>query len=75
MGSAGQLQNASWRRAPAWSCRAEAKTSLKAGVTDLGKSAVASVTTNGDDEATPNRPLAAALATWGRVDGCVDLRR
>lgn len=48
---------------------------LEAAVIDLGQSAAVSVPTDGDDAGTPDRLVAAALATWGRVDGaliCVD---
>ncbi len=42
---------------------------LEAAVIDLGQSAAVSVPTDGDDAGTPDGLGAAALATWGRVDG------
>jgi len=44
---------------------------LEAAVTYLGQSAAVSVVTDGVDLGTPDRLVAAALATWGRVDGAL----
>lgn len=45
--------------------------SLQAAATDLGESAAAIVVTDGVDEDTPERLVAAALERWGRVDGAL----
>lgn len=44
---------------------------LEAAVTDLGESMAMAVVTDGADGSIPETMVAAALATWGRLDGAL----